>query len=119
MRNVVWQIGRTRLLAPQYRVSTPDLNAGTDSHRTCSESVYGRRRLERLPCIMLETETYINRKFFQNQINMENDNYSRLPCEKDHEENMDGRVYFYLEMRDYIRELVQAKSKETIDMKEE
>ncbi len=50
---------------------------------------------------------------------MENDNYSDHPCEKDHEEDMDGRVYFYLEMRDYIRELVQEKFKETIDMKEE
>ena len=50
---------------------------------------------------------------------MENDNYSDPPCEKDHEENMDGRVYFYLEMRDYIRELVQEKFKDNIDMKEE
>lgn len=50
---------------------------------------------------------------------MENDNYSDHPCGKDHEEDMDGRVYFYLEMRDYIRELVQEKFKETIDMKEE
>ena len=50
---------------------------------------------------------------------MENDNYSGLPCEKDNEEITDGAVYFYLTMRDYIRELVQAKSKETIDMKEE
>ena len=33
--------------------------------------------------------------------------------------SVDGAVYFYLTMRDYIRELVQAKSKETIDMKEE
>lgn len=50
---------------------------------------------------------------------MENDNYSDPPCGKDHEENMDGRVYFYLEMCDYIRELVNEKFKETIDMKEE
>ena len=50
---------------------------------------------------------------------MENDNYSDPPCRKDHEEIMDGRVYFYLEMRDYIRELVQEKFKDTIDMKEE
>ena len=50
---------------------------------------------------------------------MENDDYSGLPCRKDHEEIMDGRVYFYLEMRDCIRELVQEKFKETIDMKEE
>ena len=48
---------------------------------------------------------------------MENDDYSGPLCEKDHEENMYGRVYFYLEMRDYIRELVLAKSKETIDRK--
>ena len=53
------------------------------------------------------------------QVNMENDNYSGLPSEKDHEEITNGAVYFYLTMRDYIRELVQAKSKETIDMKEE
>ena len=50
---------------------------------------------------------------------MENDNYLGLPCGKDHEEITDGAVYFYLTMRDYIRELVQEKSKETIDMKKE
>ena len=50
---------------------------------------------------------------------MENDNYSGLPCGKDNEEITDGAVDFYLTMRDYIRELVQAKSKETIDLKEE
>lgn len=55
----------------------------------------------------------------ENNLSTKTDNYSSLPCGKDHEENMHGRVYFYLEMRDYIRELVLAKSKETIDMKEE
>lgn len=50
---------------------------------------------------------------------MENDDYSGPLCEKDHAENMYGRVYFYLEMHDYIRELVLATSKETIDMTEE
>ena len=50
---------------------------------------------------------------------MENYNYSGLPCAKDHEEITYGAVYFYLTMRDYIRELVPANSKETIDMTEQ
>lgn len=55
----------------------------------------------------------------ENNLSTKTDNYSSLPCGKDHEEITDGRTYFYLAMRDYIRELEKTRSKETIDMKED
>lgn len=55
----------------------------------------------------------------ENNSSMKTDNCSGLPCGKDHEEIADGRVYFYMAMRDYIRELEKTRPKETIDMKED
>ena len=55
----------------------------------------------------------------ENNSSMKIDNCSGLPCGKDHDEITDGRLYFYLALRDYIRELEKTKSKETIDVKEE
>ena len=55
----------------------------------------------------------------ENNSSMKIDNCSGLPCGNNLDEITDGRLYFYLALRDYIRELEKTKSKETIDVKEE